>query len=95
MVPRRGIAAGSNFAIFELAALLGRPLEQITRQVPQAMVSLHVYDLNCTATGRCEEEVSEEAGRLAAVNHQEFEVERGLPLDRSKAYLVASEQGLA
>jgi hypothetical protein len=95
IVPKRGIAAGSAFATFELWCLLRSAIMNLQIAHPNSTLCLHVDDLCLTATGETNEEVLIEAESMASMAVHEFTKLKGLPFAEEKTYVISSDAALA
>ncbi len=85
--PKRGIAAGSAFATFELWCLLKPAIDHMQKLMPLLTICLHVDDLCMMAKSKdrlCTMEQIDEALEMA---EEEFVVKRGLPFAKEKPSL--------
>ena len=89
---RRGIAAGSAFAIYELKAYC-REFTMITHGLPGATLSLHVDDTIIRVEGPTREEVLEVLERVASRAQKELQVIQ-MPLAMDKEAVIASDDKL-
>ena len=59
VLPRLSVAAGSSFAVFEVALMLLPMVTEASRRFPQAQISLHVDDLAVGAEAARGEQVAQ------------------------------------
>ena len=79
ITPRRGIAAGSAFATFELWCLLAPAIQRMANLHPQATICLHVDDLSLTTWSSNREEAYEQIASIAADAVELFTKQKGAP----------------
>jgi hypothetical protein len=90
VVPRRGIAAGSPFATFELWALVGPVVVALAKQHSQTIFSLHVDDLSITVQEETDIAATETLHQVTADPAYQFEDQLGLQFAPDKAALAGN-----
>ena len=95
IAPKRGIAAGSAFATFELWCLLRGAIRNLQVAHPVSTLCLHVDDLCLTATGNSNDEVLCEAASMFSMATHEFTTLKGLPFAEGATFVICSDAALA
>ena len=91
--PRRGIAAGSPHATFELMLLFLDVIKDHKELHPRVGLSVHVDDWTQMVQGEVEKEVSEVMAKSAKHLHKKLQ-ELGMPLAEDKSQITATSEGL-
>ena len=89
---RRGIAAGSAFAIYELKVYC-MEFTKITQRIPGATLSLHVDDTIVRVEGADREGVTEMLAKVVERAQEELKVIK-MPLATDKEAVLATDEGL-
>ena len=92
--PRRGIAAGSASATFELTCLLLPALERMTIVDPTASISLHADDAGTTVLDQSRNDALAMFESLLRIINGEF-AKLNLPLAKAKGVVLESSKELA
>ncbi len=91
--PRRGIAAGSPFAPYELVLYLAEAISRQVASCPQVTLSVHVDDILQTARGKTSQEVATMLAESAAVMYDAIVNDRQMVIDvAKKGFLIGSSR---